>query len=73
LTGVTVTTGARCVVSAVLSFFEESTTHPARRIGRRESGRREEGGGRRELRGREEEMSMGMVANVEEAPCRLRL
>src|ERR1700694_1228978 len=29
LTGVTVTTGAACVVSAVVSFFVESTRHPA--------------------------------------------
>src|SRR6202158_2732914 len=31
-TGVTVTTGARCVVSAVVSFLEESTRHPPRAI-----------------------------------------
>src|ERR1700687_344745 len=31
-TGVTVTTGARCVVSAVVSFLEESTRHPVRAI-----------------------------------------
>jgi hypothetical protein len=83
LTGVTVTTGARWVVSAEVSFFEESATQPARRIGRRDSerrrsergeagggrrrsGRREAGGERRELRGRVEEMSIGVVANVED-------
>jgi hypothetical protein len=50
LTGVTVTTGAVRVVSAVVSFFEESTTQPARR----KSGRREAGRGKREGRKRKE-------------------
>jgi hypothetical protein len=37
LTGVTVTTGARRVVSALVSFFPESTTQLARRSGRRKA------------------------------------
>jgi hypothetical protein len=57
LTGVTVTTGARCVVSAVVSFFEESTTQAARRSGRREAGRGKSC--RRDL-------SIGGMANVVE-------
>ena len=70
MTGVTVTTGAARVVSAVVSFFEESTRQPARSSGRREagnagSGRREAGSGKRKLRDREREISIGMVANVE--------
>jgi hypothetical protein len=51
---VTVTTGAARVVSAVDSFFVESTRHPARKSGKREAGR-----GKRERQNQTQEMSIG--------------
>jgi hypothetical protein len=79
LTGVTVTTGARWVVSAVVSFFEESTTQAESRSGRRKargerrkSGRRQAEGERRELLGREERISIGVVAKANVEYCALK-
>jgi hypothetical protein len=64
LTGVTVTTGARCVVSAVVCFFEESTTQAVRRSGRREAGRgKGDAGSGKSCR---RDLSIGGMANVVE-------
>jgi hypothetical protein len=64
LTGVTVTTGARWVVSAEVSFFEESATQAVKRSGKREAGRGkgEEGRGKSCRR----DLSIGGMANVVE-------
>jgi 2-methylcitrate dehydratase PrpD len=50
LTGVTVTTGAACVVSVAVCFFVESTAQAESNSGMRASGKREAGSGKRENR-----------------------
>jgi hypothetical protein len=52
-------TGATCDVSAVVSFFEESTRQPARKSGKWRRGKREAGRGKREAGNWERELSIG--------------